>query len=105
MGTKLSNLNISDKDTDTINTKNCCKSFTEELGCKKCINSLERSAENGDKETMFNLDGEGTVKNLEKVLHWYKKAAENGDEKAMNSLARRYKNGKGTEKNLGKAFH
>ncbi|PKB94145.1 hypothetical protein RhiirA5_507706, partial [Rhizophagus irregularis] len=55
MGTKLGNLNISGKDTDTINTKNCCKPFTEELWCKECINSLERSAENGDKVAMFNL--------------------------------------------------
>ncbi|GBC46683.1 uncharacterized protein OCT59_017745 [Rhizophagus irregularis] len=54
MGTNLSNLNISDKDTDTINTKNCCKPFTEELWRKECINSLERSAENGDKVAMFN---------------------------------------------------
>src|SRR5689334_19108848 len=110
METKLSNLNISDKDTDTINTKNCCKPFTEELECKECIDSLEKSAENGDKIAMFNLanryrDGEGTEKNLEKAFHWYQKAAENGEEKSMYILATCYDNGEGTEKNLEKAFH
>ncbi|PKC55583.1 hypothetical protein RhiirA1_475362 [Rhizophagus irregularis] len=33
------------------------------------------------------------------------KAAENGDGKAMNGLAICYDNGKGTEKNLKKAFY
>ncbi|CAB5144544.1 unnamed protein product [Rhizophagus irregularis] len=105
METKLSNY-ISDKDTDTINTKNCCKPFTEELGCKEC---LERSAENGDKVAMFNFanryrDGEGTVKDLEKAFHWYQKAAEKDHIEAMNNLAMRYNNGEGTEKNLEKAL-
>jgi serine/threonine protein kinase len=39
METKFSKLNISDKDTDTVNTKNCSycnKLFTEELWCKEC---------------------------------------------------------------------
>ncbi|CAB4418753.1 unnamed protein product [Rhizophagus irregularis] len=74
METKLSNLNISDKDTETINIKNCCNPFTEGLGYKECINSLERSAENGNKEAMFNLaicyyEGKGIEKNIEKAFH------------------------------------
>ncbi|GBC47032.2 kinase-like domain-containing protein [Rhizophagus irregularis DAOM 181602=DAOM 197198] len=110
METKLSNLNISDKDTDTIITKNCCKPFTKELWCKECIHSLERSAENGDKVAMYNLaicykNGEGTEKNLENAFHWYQKAAENGYTDAMFNLAICYKNGEGTEKNLEKAFN
>ncbi|POG63784.1 hypothetical protein GLOIN_2v1757210, partial [Rhizophagus irregularis DAOM 181602=DAOM 197198] len=110
MGTYLSNLNISDKDIDTINTKNCCKPFTEELWCKECINSLKRSAENGDKNAMNSLaicykNGKGTEKNLKKSFHWYQKAAENDDKNAMNSLAICYENGEGTEKNLEKAFY
>ncbi|PKC53983.1 hypothetical protein RhiirA1_478196, partial [Rhizophagus irregularis] len=92
METKSSNLNIYDKHTDitadTVNTKNCSycnKPFTEELWCKECINSLEKLAENGIKEAMFNLanryyNGKGTEKNLEKAFHWYQKAAENGYE-------------------------
>ncbi|CAB4441454.1 unnamed protein product [Rhizophagus irregularis] len=93
METKLSNLNISDKDTDTINTKNCCNAFTKGLWCKECINSLERSAENG------------IEKNLEKAFYWYQKAAENGFTNAMYYLAICYDNGEGTEKNLEKAFY
>ncbi|PKK62688.1 hypothetical protein RhiirC2_789989, partial [Rhizophagus irregularis] len=85
METKLSNLNISDKDTDMINNENClyCKKpFTEELWCKECISSLEKLVENGNKVAMFNLankyrEGEGTEKNLEKAFYWYQKAAEN----------------------------
>uniref|UniRef100_U9V3V1 Protein kinase domain-containing protein n=1 Tax=Rhizophagus irregularis (strain DAOM 181602 / DAOM 197198 / MUCL 43194) TaxID=747089 RepID=U9V3V1_RHIID len=105
METKLSNLNISDEDTDTIITKNCCKPFTKELW---------GSAENGDKEAMFNLaicykNGEGTEKNLEKAFYWYQKAAENaaenGNEVAMNNLAICYENGNGTEKNLEEASY
>ncbi|PKC56685.1 hypothetical protein RhiirA1_473644, partial [Rhizophagus irregularis] len=74
MEIKLSNLNISDKDTDIINIKNCCNPFTEGLWCKECINYLEKSAENDDKVAMFNLanryrDEEGTEKNLEKAFH------------------------------------
>ncbi|POG66287.1 kinase-like domain-containing protein [Rhizophagus irregularis DAOM 181602=DAOM 197198] len=113
MATEFSKSNILDIDTNTINTKNCsyCNiPFTEKLWCKECINSLEKLAENGDKEAMFNFancyrDGEGTEKNLEKAFHWYQKAAENGNEKAMFNLAKCYVKGEGTEKNLEKAFH
>ncbi|GES73526.1 kinase-like domain-containing protein [Rhizophagus clarus] len=93
---EFSKLNISDKDTVTINVKNCSycnKPFTEELWCKECINSLEKLAENNDEEAMLNLvncykNGKGTEKNYEKAFYWYQKAAENG-----------------TEKNLEKAFY
>ncbi|CAB5213008.1 unnamed protein product [Rhizophagus irregularis] len=113
METEFNKLNISDEDTVTIDTKNCsyCSiAFTEELWFKECINSLEKLAENGDKEAMFYLatcykNGEGAEKNLEKAFHWYQKAAENGNELAMFNLANRYYNGEGTEKNLEKAFH
>ncbi|POG66267.1 hypothetical protein GLOIN_2v1780764 [Rhizophagus irregularis DAOM 181602=DAOM 197198] len=113
MATEFSKPNISDKDTNTINTKNCSycnKPFAEKLWCKECINSLEKLAENGDKEAMFNLancykNGEGTEKNLEKAFHWNQKAAENGYDKAMFNLALCYEDGEGTEKNLEKALH
>ncbi|PKY29630.1 HCP-like protein [Rhizophagus irregularis] len=113
METEFSNLNISDKDTDTVNTKNCIycnKPFIEELWCKKCINSLEKLAENGDKEAMFNLaicyeNGKGTEKNLEKAFYWYQKVAENGDKEVIFNLAKCYYIGEGTEKNLEKAFY
>ncbi|POG68989.1 uncharacterized protein OCT59_015939 [Rhizophagus irregularis] len=39
METELNKLNVSDKDTDTVNTKNCSycnKAFTEELWCRRC---------------------------------------------------------------------
>ncbi|RGB28670.1 hypothetical protein C1646_629432, partial [Rhizophagus diaphanus] len=92
--------------TDTVSRKNCLycnEPFTKELWCKRCINYLEKLAENGDEDVMFNLaicyyNGEGTEKNLEKAFHWYQKAAENGDEEAI------YYNGEGTEKNFEKAF-
>ncbi|PKC51876.1 HCP-like protein, partial [Rhizophagus irregularis] len=111
METKFSKSNISV--TDIVNTENCSycnKPFTEELWCKECINSLEKSAENGNKVAIFNLakryyNGKGTEKNLEKAFYWYQKAAENGDENVMNYLANCYYNGKGTEKNLEKAFY
>ncbi|POG66371.1 hypothetical protein GLOIN_2v1879909 [Rhizophagus irregularis DAOM 181602=DAOM 197198] len=113
METKLSNLNISDKVTDTVNNEDCLycnKPFTEELWCKECISSLEKLVENGDKVAMFNLankykDGEGTEKNLEKAFHLYQKAAKKNHTEAMFNLAKRYYNGEGTEKNLEKAFH
>ncbi|PKC53201.1 hypothetical protein RhiirA1_479789, partial [Rhizophagus irregularis] len=113
MGIKYSDLNISDKATDTVEAKNCLycnKPFIEKLWCKECINSLEKLAENGDKKAMNNLalhykNGKGTEKNLERAFYWYQKSAENGDEDAMFNLALHYKNGKGTEKNLEKAFH
>ncbi|GBC14266.2 kinase-like domain-containing protein [Rhizophagus irregularis DAOM 181602=DAOM 197198] len=113
METKFSESKISNKDTDTVNTENCSycnKPFNEELWCKKCINSLEKLAENGDKEAMFNLakcykNGEETEKNLEKSFYWYQKAAENGDTDAMFNLAIFYKDGEETEKDLEKVFH
>ncbi|POG57790.1 hypothetical protein GLOIN_2v1791279 [Rhizophagus irregularis DAOM 181602=DAOM 197198] len=113
MATEFSKPNISDKDTNTINTKNCSycnKPFAEKLWCKECIISLEKLAKNGDKEAMLNLancykNGEGTEKNLEKAFHYYQKAAENGNEEAMYNLAKFYYNGEGTEKNLDKAFY
>ncbi|POG63278.1 hypothetical protein GLOIN_2v1687962, partial [Rhizophagus irregularis DAOM 181602=DAOM 197198] len=81
METKFSNISV----TDIVNTENCsyCKKpFTEELWCKECINCLEKSAENGFTDSMYNLaicyvNGEGTEKNLEKAFYWYQKAAEN----------------------------
>src|SRR5437773_4818974 len=48
-------------------------------------------------------NGEGTEKNLEKAFYWYQKAAENGNNDAMNNLAYSYYNGEGTETNLEKA--
>ncbi|UZO07249.1 uncharacterized protein OCT59_027541 [Rhizophagus irregularis] len=113
METKFSKSNISNKNTDNINTKNCSycnKPLTEELWCKEYTNSLEKLVEIGDKVTMFSLannykNGEGTEKNLEKAYYWYQKAAENGDEEAMFSLAICYNNGEGTEKNLEKGFY
>ncbi|RGB42343.1 hypothetical protein C1646_751112, partial [Rhizophagus diaphanus] len=83
MESNFSKLNILDKDTDTVNIKNCSycnKPFTEELWC--CFNSSKKLAENGNKEAMFNLaknyrNGEGTEKNLEKAFQWLQKAAEN----------------------------
>ncbi|UZO06621.1 uncharacterized protein OCT59_026935 [Rhizophagus irregularis] len=113
MGTKFSNLNISNNDINTINNENCLycsKPFTNELWCKECINSLEKLAENGNREAIFNLairyeGGNGTEKNLEKAFYWYKKAAENGDADAMNNLAVCYEYGEGIEKNLEKAFY
>jgi TPR repeat protein len=109
METQFSKLNISNKDTDTVNTKNCLccnKPFTEKVFCKECINFSEKLAENDDK-IMFNLAifYEITEMNLEKAFHWYQKAAENGVKDAMFCLAIYYKDGKGTEKNLEKAFH
>ncbi|PKB91645.1 hypothetical protein RhiirA5_448211, partial [Rhizophagus irregularis] len=53
METKCSNLNISNNDINTMNVKNCLycnKLFTKELWCEECINSLEKLAENGNKE-------------------------------------------------------
>ncbi|EXX67755.1 Shc1p [Rhizophagus irregularis DAOM 197198w] len=113
METNLSNLNISNKDTDTINNENCLycnKPFIEELWCKECISSLEKLTENGDKVAMFNLankyrDEEGAKKNLEKAFYLYQNAAEKNHIEAMFNLAKRYYNGEGTEKNLEKAFH
>src|ERR1700742_3673206 len=97
METKYCKSNNSGKDTDTINTKNClyCNTpFTENLWCKECINSLEKLAENGDKEAMFNLAcyyyGKGTEKDLEKAFYCYQKD---------------YYFGEGTEKNLEKSFY
>jgi TPR repeat protein len=83
METEFSNSNNSNKDIDAINTKNCsyCNiPFSEKLWCKECINSLEKLAENGDKEAMVNLsicyeNGEGIEKNLERAFYWYQKAA------------------------------
>ncbi|EXX74383.1 uncharacterized protein OCT59_015262 [Rhizophagus irregularis] len=112
MGTEFSKTNIPDRDTDTINTKNClyCNKPFEELWCKKCINSFEKSTENGDQEAMFNLancykNGKGTEKNLIKALHWFEKAAEKDHIDAMFNSAVCYRNGEGTEKNFEKAFH
>ncbi|GBB95369.1 hypothetical protein RclHR1_02520004 [Rhizophagus clarus] len=72
--------------------------------------NLEKVAENGEEEAMFELaffykKGEGTKRNLEKAFYWYQKAAENGNKKAMNNLAICYENGEGTERNLKKAFY
>ncbi|GBB87085.1 hypothetical protein RclHR1_13550003 [Rhizophagus clarus] len=113
METEFSELNILNEDTDRVNTKNCSycnKPFIEKLWCKECINSLEKLAESGDENAMFNLaynyeNGEGIEKNLEKASHWYKKATENCNEDAMFGLAISYENGKETEKNLEKAFY
>ncbi|POG73691.1 hypothetical protein GLOIN_2v1582998, partial [Rhizophagus irregularis DAOM 181602=DAOM 197198] len=113
MEPEFNKLNISDEDTVTIDTKNClyCNiPFTEELWCKECINSLEKLAENSDKEAMFNLancykNEKTTEKNLEKAFHWCQKAAEKGHIDAMFNLANQYYNGEGTEKNLEKTFH
>src|SRR4051794_12837487 len=111
MGPKFCKFNF--LDTDIVNTKNCSycnKPFTEELWCKECINSLEKSAENGNKVAMFNLankyyNSEGIEKNLEKAFHWYQEAAKREHVEAMFNLAKRYYNGEGTEENLEKAFH
>ncbi|EXX52961.1 kinase-like domain-containing protein [Rhizophagus irregularis DAOM 181602=DAOM 197198] len=111
METKFSKSNISV--TDIVNTENCSycnKPFTEELRCKECIDSLEKSAENGLTNTMNNLaicyeDVERTEKNLEKIFYWYQKAAEKGANESMFNLAMCYENGEGTEKNLEKAFY
>ncbi|PKC53098.1 hypothetical protein RhiirA1_480021, partial [Rhizophagus irregularis] len=65
METKFSNLNIK-------NCLYCNNPFTKELWCKECINSLEKLAENGNKEAMFNLTihyGNGMEKNLEKAFY------------------------------------
>ncbi|CAB4392771.1 unnamed protein product [Rhizophagus irregularis] len=96
-----------------MNTENClyCNiPFTEELWCKECINSLEKLAENGNKEAMFSLancckNGKGTEKNFEKAFHWYQKAAEKDHIIAMLNLANHYYIGKETEKNFEKAFY
>ncbi|EXX76760.1 Skt5p [Rhizophagus irregularis DAOM 197198w] len=113
METEFSELSILNKDTDTVNTKNCSycnKPFTEKVWCKECINSLAKLAENGDEKAMFNLatcyhNEEGTENNLEKAFHWYHKAAENNFKEAMFKLAKCYDNGEGAEKNLEKAFY
>ncbi|GBC39362.1 uncharacterized protein OCT59_011731 [Rhizophagus irregularis] len=107
-------INISDKDTDIVNTKNCkyCnKPFTdEELWCKECINTLENLAKSGNANLMFHLaicyrNGKRTGNNLEKSFYWFHKAAENNIKEAIFGLAICYENGEGTEKNLEKAFH
>ncbi|PKY16552.1 HCP-like protein [Rhizophagus irregularis] len=111
METNFSKLSISDKDTDTVNNKNCSycnKPFTEELWC--CINFLEKLAENGNEEAMLNLannyrNGEGTEKNLEKAFQWYQKAAENGNGEAMHNLANSYCAGEGTEQDFPKSIY
>ncbi|CAB5186057.1 unnamed protein product [Rhizophagus irregularis] len=100
METEFSESNIFNKNTDTINIKNClyCNiPFTEKLWCGECINSLEILIENGNNEAMFNLaicyeNGEGTEKSLGKAFYWY--------QKAMFNLAVCYENGEGTEKSL-----
>ncbi|PKC60114.1 hypothetical protein RhiirA1_468504, partial [Rhizophagus irregularis] len=56
METKFSKSNI--LVTDIVSNEICSycnKPFTEELWCKECINSLEKSAENGNKVAIFNL--------------------------------------------------
>jgi hypothetical protein len=58
MDTNFSESNISNKDTDIVNTKNCSycnKPFTEVVWRKECINSLKKLAENDDTIAMFNL--------------------------------------------------
>jgi hypothetical protein len=77
---------------------------------KKAFYWCQKSAENGDNESMFILamlykNGRGTEKNLEKAFYWFQKAAENGNSEAMFNLSICYKNGVGTEKNLEKAFY
>jgi TPR repeat protein len=111
METESSESNISDKNTDMVNTNNCSycnKPLAEELWCKECINSLEKLAKNGDKKAMFNLAKcyhGGTENNFEEAFYWYQKSAENGYTYAMFNLAYSYSNGEGTEKNLEKAFY
>ncbi|GET57603.1 kinase-like domain-containing protein [Rhizophagus irregularis DAOM 181602=DAOM 197198] len=48
MATEFNKLNISDKDTNAINSKNCSfcnKPFAKKLWFKECIDSLEKLAE------------------------------------------------------------
>src|ERR1700733_9609995 len=109
MDTKTIKLNFSDKEIYIIDTKNCSY-CTIELLCKKCINSLEKLAKNGDKVAMYNLaicyvEGEVMEKNSEKAFYWYQKAAENGVKEAMYNLGKCYLIGEGTENNLEKAFY
>ena len=48
---------------------------------------------------------EETEKTLERHFYWYQKEAENGDKDAQYNLALSYDIGKGTVKNLEKAFY
>jgi hypothetical protein len=76
MEAKFSELNISNKDTDTVNTENCSycnKSFTEKLWCKECDpfkimkgwTSGNSDIDKFIKDTMYNARNDGF-----KFLEW-----------------------------------
>ena len=69
---------------------------------------IETEAKKGDGEAQFLLGkmydfGNGTKKNLNKAVYWYRKGAERGNAKAMFNLALMYSTGEGVNKDLKQA--
>jgi len=74
------------------------------------VEKLEARAEQGDAETQNRLGdmyyhGDGVPENLERAVHWYRKAADQGHAPGQFNLARLYRNGKGVEQSHALAVH
>ena len=69
---------------------------------------FQQGADYGDREAQYSLGtmyrrGQGTPRNVEKALYWYRKAAEQGHGKAQFSLGVMNEKGQGTQQNYEEA--